>query len=98
MSIPYEPSVRQIFNGGGVSSMDLVPRLGLEEGFKNSLIEDSTRKLQFTRFMRGQEITFISKGLCPDKTANVFFDKTDVKKFTQKANKITVSSLSLIHI
>lgn len=93
MSIPYEPSVRQIFNGGGVSSMDLVPRLGLEEGFTNSLVEDKTRKLQFTRFMRGQEITFISKGLCPDKTANIFFDKTDVKKFTQKANKITVSSM-----
>lgn len=93
MSIPYEPSVRLIFNGGGVSSMDLVPRFGLEDGFKTSLVDDSTRKVQFTRFMRGQEITFISKGLCPDKTANIFFDSVDVKRFTQKANKITVTSM-----
>lgn len=94
MSIPYEPSVRNIFNGGGVSSMDLVPRLGLENTFKSSLTDDSTRKVQFTRFMRAQEITFVAKGLCPDKTANIFFDKTDVKPFTQKANRLTVSNMS----
>lgn len=92
MSIPYEPSVRYSFNGGGVSSMDLVPRQGLEDNFKGSLIEDSSRKVQFTRFMRGQEITFVSKGLCPDKTANIFFDRTQVNRFTQKANKLILTS------
>jgi len=42
--------------------------------------------------MRGNEITFISKGLCPDKSANVFFDKTNVNNFTQKSNKLTLTS------
>lgn len=92
MSIPYEPSIRYSFNGGGVSSMDLVPRFGLEDNFKGSLTDDSSRKIQFTRFMRGQEITFVAKGLCPDKTANVFFDKTFVNYFTQKSNKLTLTS------
>ena len=78
MGIPYEPSIRYSFNGGGVSSMDLVPRQGLEDTFKGALVDDNSRKVQFTRFMRGQEITFVAKGLCPDKSANIFFDKTQV--------------------
>ena len=94
MSIPYEPSIRNIFDGGGVQSQDLVPRLHVEDNFKASLVDDSTRKVQFTRFMRAQEVTFIGRGLCPDKTANVFFDKINVKPFTQKANKLSVASMA----
>ena len=94
MSIPYEPSIRNIFDGGGVQSQDLVPRLHVEDNFKTSLVDDSTRKVQFTRFMRAQEVTFIGRGLCPDKTANVFFDKINVKPFTQKANKLSVASMA----
>lgn len=66
----------------------------IDQYFKNSLGEDATRKVQFTRFMRSQEISFYGRGLCPDKKANVFFDKVDVKPFTQKSNRLTVTNVS----
>jgi len=66
----------------------------IDQYFKNSITEDATRKVQFTRFMRSQEVSFFGRGLCPDKKANVFFDKIDVKPFTQKANKLTVTNVT----
>ena len=86
----YEPSIRRAFEGGTIESADL--RLtNFESGFKSTAVDDSTRKVQYTRFMRAQEIQFIAKGLCPDKTANVFFDRVDVKPFTQKANELVLT-------
>ena len=91
MTSIYEPSIRRAIEGGLIESADL--RLtGFESGFKTSLVDDSTRKVQFTRFMRAQEISFVAKGLCPDKTANIFFDKVNVKPFTQKANELALTT------
>lgn len=86
----YEPSIRRALEDGGVESADL-RLVDFESGFKNSLVDDSTRKVQYTRFMRAQEVTFVAKGLCPDKTANIFFDRVDVKGFTQKANELLLT-------
>ena len=87
----YEPSIRRAIDGGTVESADL--RLtNFESGFKSTVVDDSTRKVQYTRFMRAQEIQFIAKGLCPDKSANIFFDKVDVEVFTQKANELALTS------
>lgn len=91
MSIPYEPSIRRAFEEDGGASLTYFPP-GFIDSLKNSLTDDSTRKVQFTRFMRAQEVTFVAKGLCPDKTANVFFDKVNVKGFTQKANELVLST------
>ena len=95
MTLPriiYEPSLRRDFDESYTSS-DLQAKY-IEDDVHASLKNDSTRKIQYNRFMRNQEIAFIAKGLCPDKTANIFFDKTDVKPFTQKANKITVTGMA----
>ena len=93
MSIPYEPSIRRAFeeDSGAYTKIYRYPP-GFIDSLKSSLTDDSTRKVQYTRFMRAQEVTFVAKGLCPDKTANVFFDKVNVKGFTQKSNELVLST------
>lgn len=87
----YEPSIRRALDDGSFLESADLRLVDFESGFKNSLVDDSTRKVQFTRFMRAQEITFIAKGLCPDKTANIFFDRINVNGFTQKANELALT-------
>lgn len=89
----YEPSQIVQFEGGTISTADLQLKF-LDGDINSSSKEDDARKIQYTRFMRNQEITVISKGLCPDLNANIFFDKTDVKAFTQKPNRLTVTSMA----
>lgn len=89
----YEPSQTVEFDGGTISTADLQLRY-INDDIGLSSKEDSTRKIQYTRFMRNQEITLVSKGLCPDLNANIFFDSTDVKRFTQKPSKLTVTSMA----
>jgi hypothetical protein len=93
MTVPtmiFEPALRNQYDGsvGSTSQFD-----SIGSDIQTSLQDNESRKAQYTRFMRGQEISLIAKGLCPDKTANIFFDKVNVNRFTQKANKLTVTGM-----
>ena len=66
MSIPYEPSIRRAFEEDSGASRTYFPP-GFVDSLKSSLTDDSTRKVQYTRFMRAQEVTFVAKDFAQTK-------------------------------
>jgi len=87
----FEPSIRRQYEDVGLQRT-----LGfVNDDMQTSFQDNESQRAQYTRFMRNQEITFVSNGLCPDANANIFFDKVNVNRFTQKANKLTVTNMSV---
>lgn len=58
--------------------------------FSNQSTLTRAEDSQIVRVMRNNEVTFVAKGLCPDKNVYAFLDKTRVNRFVQKPNMITV--------
>lgn len=60
--------------------------------FSSQSTQTRAEDSQIVRVMRNNEITFVGKGLCPDKNVYAFLDKTRINRFIQKPNMITVTN------
>lgn len=47
---------------------------------------------EITTFLRENEVIFTGNSLCPDKTANMFLDNTQINSYCQRGNKLVVTS------
>ena len=63
-------------------------------GFNPSLLNQpstTSPSAVTTRFIRKNDVVFIADSMCPDKTANLFFDQTNINGYCQKPNKLTLT-------
>ena len=80
-----------MFNFNLSNITDLLAAAGITNGFNAGVVTTTaTNTNQVTRYARANEILLIADGLCPDKTANVFFDQTLINDYCQVGNRLNL--------
>ena len=80
-----------MFNFNFANLADLLRNAGITNGIDPNVLNATSTGNEVVRFIRQNEVLLIADSLCPDRTANVFFDQTNINQYVQVGNRLELN-------